>query len=144
MTKAPDNSSKGLSFQFSILLLRHFEKQRKKALRRWLPSLHSKGTNVSVSLQMVTMLVTAVIPGIRSTKQDNNSSKQLSFCQSCVQLGRRRAGAGARHCWARHGHEAARHKLHSWTRMEKSLMARGPQKSPLETHGDLGKLPDRL
>lgn len=58
-----------------------------------------KGTNVSVLLQMVTMLVTAVIPGIRSTKQDNNSSKQLPFvrnenvCGSSLAGGRRPAGA---------------------------------------------------
>lgn len=48
---------------------------------------------------MVTMLVTAVIPGIRSTKQDNNSSKQLPFvrneniCGSSLAGGRRLAGA---------------------------------------------------
>lgn len=61
--------------------------------------LHFKGTNVSVLLQMVTMLVTAVIPGIRSTEQDNNSSKQLPFvrnenvCGPSLAGGRRTAGA---------------------------------------------------
>lgn len=61
--------------------------------------LHLKGANVSVFAQMVTMLVTAVIPGIRSTKQDNNSSKQLPFvrnenvCGSSLAGGRRPAGA---------------------------------------------------
>jgi len=103
-----------------------------------------KGTNVTVLLQMVTTLVTAVIPGIRSTKQDNNSSKQLPFvrnenvCGSSLAGGRRTAGA-------RHGSRAKdgvtrirdgsllTASLASYTRPGRSATARRPSKPPGRT-----------
>lgn len=57
---------------------------------------------------MVTVLVTAVIPGIRNTKEDNNSSKQFPFVKNKPICGSSLAGgtqtAGATHCnWAKDG-----------------------------------------
>lgn len=105
--------------------------------------MHLKGTNVSVSLQMVTMLVTAVIPGIKSTKQDNNSSKQLSFVRAVSSL----AGGGRALAPGTAGPGTATRLLatrctagHAW----QGLGWPEDPKISCGTHGDLGKLPDRM